>query len=118
MLSVVSKGPEIVAVYPRQDELEETITRLVRQQLGVKEDPDLWLMTMAEMAIGPDRPAPSIVAGTVQRMIRRGQLVGVDYSIGGYHNTFVLPSKTVPMLRLPIHVVKSSTDDDDEKKII
>lgn len=107
MLSNVAQFPEIVAVYPRQSELETIIERLVRRNQGIKET-DLWLMVLAEMT-GLDRPAVAIVAGTIRRMLDRGDLVGVDYTISGHGNTFLLPPHTTISVTVPIRIERTET---------
>jgi hypothetical protein len=106
MLSKVAQFPEVVARYPRQIELEETISHLVHRHQGLKET-DLWIMTMAAMYQDSDGPPLAIVAGTVRRMLERGSLVGVDYAISEHGNTFVLPAETL-INPVPVRVPKTS----------
>lgn len=92
MLALVTTGNvvEIRSVYPRQKELEQRIIDIVRTQRGVKEDPDLWLMVASAMAVGANPPTPAIIFGTIYRMLKEGKIVGVDYSVHGCVNTFIL----------------------------
>lgn len=108
MLGLVALSPEVLVAYPRQEELEATLIRLVGKNRGIPET-QLWLMTMATMYRDEDDyPAPALIAGTIQRMIHRGQLIGIDYRHADHEETLILPPGSNVSMRLPIHVIKNS----------
>jgi hypothetical protein len=72
--------------------LEDLILELVRDIQGLEET-DLLMLVMATMngrsSGGHECIAPTTIAATIYRMIRCGDLVGVDYTISGEEKTFV-----------------------------
>jgi hypothetical protein len=86
--------------------LEDLILELVRDQRGLKET-DLWVLLMAGMNRRPSGRreciAPALIVRAIHRMIHHGDLVGIDYTISGEENTFVLPGvlpgDVVPTIR-------------------
>lgn len=107
-MSTVSSVVRVIAPYERQTELESAILSVVQKRPGVSES-DLWLMTAAKMCREKDHcPSPEIIAGTIDRMVRRGLMLGIDYDAGDDSNTLLFPIGTSVKTRIPIRVVNES----------
>lgn len=94
-----------------QTGLEEAVLRAVHDHRGLKET-DLVVMILSD--IGKSCAAPLVVTPewiitTVDDMIRRGDLVGVDYSFGQHRNTFLLPGETKTAVSIPIRIADTQT---------
>jgi hypothetical protein len=95
--------PTLEFITPCADatELEDTIVSIVQTYRGLKET-DLWCLVMHRMTSVHKFPSPNLIADTIDRMIRRGALMGIDYAIGPDENTFILPNgATIIIQRTP-----------------
>jgi hypothetical protein len=99
VLSLVHSVPRVHTPVMQNTETKQSIIRIVQEQKGVKET-DLWMM--AKAATGD---SVTVISGMVEQMIKRGEIVAIEYRIGMYTNRLILPGGTRTVVPIAIHAV-------------
>jgi hypothetical protein len=99
VLSLVHSVPRLHTPAMEKTEAKQSIIRIVQEQKGVKET-DLWMMVKAVTG-----DSVIVVSGLIERMIKRGEIVAIEYRIGMYVNRLILPGGTRTVVPIAIHSV-------------